>query len=309
MKMSAWPWGLKGIVGIVAGVVGLAIVYFGLGVGTESPKKEASARANAPDQPPKPVRAMNLALGNMVFLAQELGFGAASAKGGAVEPNKIAARIESQLQGIREIYRQEAANNSSLVGAVILQLNITPAGEVAQVKELSSRLNDAEFKRAILSETSKWSFAEIVSESVVVTCPLLFVHEGMDITTLVRWEKSLGNFEDKSRLAVSGVSTPQAKSPGVSVPRTASVASSSSPEKAKPAAPAKTESKEFQIKYATLLRKDPNFTAPSLTSLTIGTKVTVLGKQGDWLEVRANQTGPTGFIRKEFVTPVQVVRK
>ncbi|HEX2932611.1 MAG TPA: AgmX/PglI C-terminal domain-containing protein [Candidatus Binatia bacterium] len=309
--MNRWmsALGLKGIIGI-AGVVGLAIVYFGLGVGTESPKKEASARVNpAANQPLKPVRAMNLALGNMVFLAQELGFGAASAKGDGSDTNKIAARIEGQLQGVREIYRQESAKNSSLVGAVILQLNIAPSGEVAQVKELSSRLSDAEFKRAIFSEISKWSFAEIVSESLTVTCPLLFVHEGMDITTLVRWERSLGNFDDKSpRLAANNLSQPQAKSTGANIP-VASVASNLSAEKTKPAAPAKAETKEFQIKYATLLRKDPNFSASSLTSLTIGTKVTVLGKQGDWLEVRANQNGPTGFIRKEFVTLVQVARK
>ena len=200
-----WPLGLKGIVGIFASVVGLGIVYFGLGVGTEWPKKEASALVNPTSlaRQQKPVRAMNVALGDMVFLAQDLGFSVVNAKDGAIEPNKIAARIESQLQGIREIYRQESAKSSSLVGAVILQFNITPSGEVTQVKELSSRLNDAEFKRAILAETSKWSFAEIVSENLMVTCPLLFVDEGMDITTLIRWEKSLGNFADGPQHLVS----------------------------------------------------------------------------------------------------------
>lgn len=312
---STWPLGLKGIVGIFASLVGLGIVYFGLGVGTESPKKDASARVNPTSlaQQQKPVRAMNLALGDMVFLALDLGFNVTNAKQDAIEPSKIAARVESQLQGIRAIYRQESAKNSSLVGAVILQFNIVPSGEVTQVKELSSRLNDPEFKRAILAETSKWSFAEIVSENLMVTCPLLFVREGMDITTLIRWEKSLGNFADSAaapRLAVNRLSAPQVKSPERNIPA-ASVANSApvAPEKTKPAAPAKSEGREFQIKYATSLRKDPNFSAATLTTFTIGTKVTVLRKQGDWLEVRATQNGPTGFIRKEFVTPVEVVRK
>jgi hypothetical protein len=35
----------------------------------------------------------------------------------------------------------------------------------------------------------------------------------------------------------------------------------------------------------------------------------VLNKQGDWLEVRSTNNGPTGFIRKEFVVPVDVARK
>jgi hypothetical protein len=43
--------------------------------------------------------------------------------------------------------------------------------------------------------------------------------------------------------------------------------------------------------------------------LTIGTKVTVLGKQGDWLEVRTTASGPTGFIRKEFVAPAEVAHQ
>jgi len=310
---STWPLGLKGIVGIFASVAGLGIVYFGLGVGTESPKKEVSARANSPSlaQPQKPVRAMNLALGDMVFLALDLGFSVTNAKQDGIEPSKIAARVENQLQGIRTVYRQESAKNSSLVGAVILQFNIVPSGEVMQVKELSSRLNDSEFKRAILAETSKWSFAEIVSENLMVTCALLFVREGMDITTLIRWEKSLGNFADSAaapRLAVNRLSAPQVKSSAPNVPA-ATVANNASPEKTKPAAPAKSEGRELQIKYATSLRKDPNFSAASLTTFTIGTKVTVLRKQGDWLEVRATQNGPSGFIRKEFVTPVEVVRK
>jgi len=310
---STWPLGLKGIVGIFASMVGLGIVYFGLGVGTESPKKEASARANSPSlaQRQKPVHAMNLALGDMVFLALDLGFSVTNAKQDAIEPSKIAARVESQLQGIRAIYRQESAKNSSLVGAVILQFNIVPSGEVMQVKELSSRLNDSEFKRAILAETSKWSFAEIVSENLMVTCALLFVREGMDITTLIRWEKSLGNFADRAaapRLAVNSLSAPQVKSPEPNVPAT-TAANNTSAEKTKPAAPAKSEGREFQIKYATSLRTDPNFSAASVTTFTIGTRVTVLRKQGDWLEVRAIHNGPSGFIRKEFVTPVEVARK
>ena len=75
------------------------------------------------------------------------------------------------------------------------------------------------------------------------------------------------------------------------------------------AASAKPEGKVFQIKYATSVRKDPNFSSPSLATLTIGTRVAVLQKQGDWLEVRSTDNSPIGFIRKEFVTLVEVARK
>jgi len=308
------PLGLKGIVGVMSCAIGLVVVYFGFGVGNESPKREASASVSpaALDQRQKPIRAMNVALGNMVFLAQDLGFSVRNAKNGVTDASKISARIESQLQGIRELYRQEVANNPTLAGGMILQFNVAPSGEISQVQELSSRLNDSDFKRAILAEVSRWSFADIVDDNLTVACPLLFVHEGMDITTLVQWEKFLGNFGDKvamSRPAANPAPTQQAKA--TESPATAAGATKTAlltSEKKGPTAGAK-EAKEFQIKYPTALRKYPNFTSDSLVTFTTGTKVSVLNKQGDWLEVRSTNGGPTGFIRKEFVVPVEVAHK
>jgi Bacterial SH3 domain len=305
------PLGLKGIVGVASCVIGLAIVYFGSGVDTDTPKSSASAIANPPDvgQRQRPVRAMNLALGNMVFFAHDLGFSVSNAKDGIVDSSKVAARIENQLQDIRELYRQEVTKNPSLAGGLTLQFNIASSGEVSQVRELSSRINDGDFKKAIFAEVSKWSFAEIVDENLTVACPLLFVHEGMDITTLVRWEKYLGNLDDKPALArapVMNMPIPQAKV--IETPAPAKIAPPT-PEKKALSAGATPVGKEFQIKYPTSLRQYPNFTSTSLVTFTIGTKVSVLSKQGDWFEVRSSSNGPTGFIRKEFVTPVEVARK
>ena len=303
-----WPLGAKSLVGIFSCVIGLGVVYFGSGIGTESPKKEASAGASpvAPRDLTRPVRAMNLALGNMVFFAQDLGFSAKNEKNSVVDASKVAARIENQLQGVREIYRVEIAKNPALAGSMLLQFNITPSGEVNQIREMAARLNDDEFKKAIIAETAKWSFAEIVSENLIVTCPLLFVHEGMDITTLVQWEKTIGNLTDK--VAANAAPNQSAKlaeaaqsSNGAIKSGTAAVV------KTEPAV--KLDGKVFQIKYATSLRKEPNFSATSLITFTTGTKVTVLRKQGDWLEVRSIDSGPTGFIRKEFVTLVEVAHK
>jgi uncharacterized protein YgiM (DUF1202 family) len=62
---------------------------------------------------------------------------------------------------------------------------------------------------------------------------------------------------------------------------------------------------EFQIKYSTSLRRQPDFSAASLTVIPAGAKVTVVNKAGDWIEVRL-AAGQSGFIRKEFVKPVEV---
>jgi hypothetical protein len=299
--------GLKGIFGVASCLIGLVVVYFGFGVGTESPKKEASASANpvGVERRQRPVHAMNVALGNMVFLAQDLGFSVRNAKDSA-EANRIAGRIESQLQEVREQYRQEVVKNPTLAGSLTLQFNIAPSGEVSQVRELSSRLNDGDFKKAISAAVSNWSFAEMVDDNLTVTCPLLFVHEGMDITTLVLWEKSLSNSGDKPVLARASIPTQQAK-----VTETAATTKPASPavEKKAPAARTTPIGKEYQTKYPSTLRRHPNFSSDSLATFTIGTKLMVVGKQGEWLEVQSANNGPRGFIRQEFIVPVEVARR
>jgi hypothetical protein len=306
--MGARRIGLKGIFGVASCLIGVVVVYFGFGVGTESPKKEASASANpvAAERRQRPIHAMNVALGNMVFLAHDLGFSVRNAKDSAVEASRIAGRIESQLQEVREQYRQEVVKNPTLTGSMTLQFSIAPSGEVSQVRELSSRLNDSAFKKAISAEVSTWSFAEIVDENLTVTCPLLFVNEGMDITTLVRWEKSLSNSGDKPVLArAPSVPTQQAKvSETAATTKTASAV-----EKKTPAAGSTPIGKVLQIKYPSTLRRYPNFSSDSVATFTIGTKLMVVGKQGEWLEVQSANNGPRGFIRQEFVVPVEVARK
>jgi hypothetical protein len=285
---------LKSVGGIASVLVILAIVYFRFGVGTELPKKEANASAptGAQTHSQKPVQTMNMALGNTVYLAQDLGFAVNTAKDAAVETGKVVVRIESHLQQIRGLYRQESVKNPALVGSLLLQFNISPAGEVSQVKELSSRLNDTEFKKTIVAEVDKWSFADVSAENLTVTCPLLFVREGMDITSLVLWEKSLANAADKP--------TPSHAANG------ATTVAKAKPE---PAAVRKAAANEYQIKYPTLLRKDPNFSSTSLTTFSVGTRVTVENRAGDWLEVRSAANGPKGFIRKEFIKPIEVAGK
>ena len=131
-----------------------------------------------------------------------------------------------------------------------------------------------------------------VAENLTVTCPLLFVREGMDITTLVLWEKSLANAPDKT--------TPS---------RTSSAATTVAKAKPELAVAKKADTNEYQIKYPTLLRKDPNFSSTAITSLSIGSRVTIESRAGDWLEVRGTANGPKGFIRKEFIKPIEVAGK
>ena len=296
---------IKALVVLLLAAVGSGALFYGSGIGTEPARK---AILPPPDNHSrKPVQAMNLALGPMVFLARELDFTVKNSKGETLDDSRIAVRLETQLQGLRDLYRREAAQNPRLIGHLILQLAVNADGQVSQVKEISSRLNDSEFRQTVAAEIGKWNFAEVVAEPVTMQVPFLFVEEGMDITTLVRWEASLAGAAEKA------VARPLAKSETVQSTKAALPATPPAAVSKPVPAPGKVASaafshngEEVQIKYATLLRKEPNFSAPILSTFTIGTKVTVINRRSDWLEVRSQHEGPIGYIRKEFVIPVEV---
>jgi hypothetical protein len=301
---------IRAIVAVVSCVLGVGLIVFGLGAGSIEPKEEASADEVAAAQTTrkKPLRAWNMALGNVVLVAPELGFAVKTTKDTEMADGKVISRIEGQLQSLREIYRTESEKNPTLMGELMLQLNVLPTGEVSQVKEITSRITDVEFKKAVMAEVSKWSFQEIVSENLTINCPLLFVREGMDITTLVQWEETLGQADDKGAVAKSndGQAMQQSRLPQPAKPignATKSVAAVRS-EKTGPTTSAKPAATAYQIKYDTSLRKEPSFTSASVAKFTTGTKVSLLSSHGDWLEVRANDTASSGFIRKEFVAPL-----
>ncbi len=302
---AGW-FGVKAVAAVVVGALGMGAIFYSSSVGTETSKKSPLPPADS--QTIKPVRAMNIALGPMVFLARELNFTVTNTKGDKLDDSRIAARVESQLQGIRNLYRGEIAKNPKLVGSLNLQFNVTPAGQVSQVKEINSRLNDAEFKQTVAAEVGKWSFAELGSGPLTVQIPLLFVQEGMDITTLMHWESSLAGAPEN--LVAAPAAKPeraqQTKAAETAIPPSAVAKTAPAPEKTAPAK-VKTEGEEVQIKFVTPLRKEPNFSSSVLTTFTIGTKVTVVNRSGDWLEVRSHHTGPSGYIRKEFATPVDVI--
>jgi hypothetical protein len=308
-RRSGGRLGVKAVIAAVSCIFGLGLIVFGFGTASYSPTEGAPVDAPTVAQAArkKPLRAWNMALGNVVVLGQELGFWVKNTKQSGVEDGTMIVRIEGQLQSLREMYRMESEQNPTLMGGMILQFTVNPDGEVSQVKEISSRITDVEFKKAVIAEVSKWSFQEIVSENLTVNCPLLFVREGMDITTLVQWEKSLGPSSDTGALAkssdVQSIQPSKSREPVKPIgPGTKPVAARS--EKATPTTSAKPDVRAYQIKYDTSLRKEPSFTSSSVAKFSTGTKVSVLSSHGDWVEVRANETASSGFIRKEFVTPL-----
>jgi hypothetical protein len=255
-----------------------------------------------------------MALGDVVVVAPEMGFTVkADKEDGDVERSKFVARIESRLQNVRALYRQESEKDSALMGGIILRLNVSAMGDVTQVKEVASRIADGEFKKAVLAEASNWSFEDLVTDSVTILCPLLFVREGMDITTLVQWEKSLGAVEAKFTVAPAANTklVPPAKAAPTQISKPIPVKPVNTLTERRPVAPSAEDPAEpiYQIKYASSLRKAPNFSSPPITRLPVGTKVSVVNNRGEWLEIRTTDAGYAGFVRKEFIAPAASARK
>lgn len=308
---------IRRAVAITSCILGLALVFFAFGVGTNGPKKAPPVDREASGAEParkKPARAWNIALGNVVVVAPELGLSLKPAKDPAPEQSKVVARIESQLQSLREIYRHESELNPGLMGSMTLQFVVESSGEVTKVKEVYSRLSNTDFKKVVLSTVSQWSFRDIIANGATIQCPLLFVREGMDITTLVQWEKSFGQNGEIGAVAVNQTHTAPAKPVVTSSNQqskitennrqseTATKTKTTGAEKASRLGAAKSALVAYQLMFATSLRKEPNFSSPAVARLDVGTKVSVIDTRGEWLEVREESTLQSGFIRREFIS-------
>jgi hypothetical protein len=280
------------------------MIFWGFRIGSKSPQEKVSQRKSreAATKPKKSYPAWNVALGNVVVLAPELGFNVKAVKGEPVDQARIGAKIESQLLDLRDLYRDESEKNPSLMGGILLQLAVNSSGEINHVREIASRIPDNDFKRDLMDAVSKWDFSQVISFPVVINCPLVLVREGMDITTVVTWEKSLGLLEDNSGLIrTPGPSTEQGK-PGPAQKQTKVTQlynEHSRPQKSA----GKFHSNIIEIKTTTPIRKEPSYKSPSIAQAMKGAKIPVVGVQGEWLEIRTN--GSSGFIRREFTSPVE----
>jgi hypothetical protein len=292
------------VVALAGCAFGVGLVIVGLGVGSSSKERVTSA---VKEESSRKLPTWNIALGDLVILARDIGFDVEAGKKAIIDEAKVASRIESQLQTLRDLYRQETAKNPALMGGVVLQLNINSSGEVSKVRDIASRMSDNDFRKAVIAEASTWSFDQVLSEESTITCPLLFVREGMDVTTLIQWEKNLSQAGDRPALAKLKQDAEPARhitaSSSLSERQTSSKQMALAPKSQPlPKAQSVAEGALYQMKYTTVIREEPSYSAAAVARFTTGTKVILLGRSGDWYEVRYDG-GPKGFLRKEFIAP------
>lgn len=255
-------------------------------------KKEA-ADATAAAKKPNRLFLSSPALDHVVLGPKELGLQVSGLSDDEEQKSRFGKSVDNQLMSLRQLYRLEVQKKPELMGAMLLQMTIDDSGAVTRVQETASRIQDREFKNAVVEEARKWNLAEL-SGPGTVECPLLFVPAGMDMTTLIKWEKAQGLFKQATQAA-------QVASRPAATPTRAQQA----PVQAKASLDAKSNNRAtttYRVRTTTSLRKEPRFSAAAVERLEPGTQIKVLAVKGDWLEVQSKSGGSAGFIRKEYAS-------
>jgi hypothetical protein len=214
---------------------------------------------------------------------------------------------------LHRTYSTWAQENQDLMGSLHLKLKVDRSGAVVGIDPLASYLTNANFIHVVVAEVRHWKFPEGITEAAEITVPLLFVPRGMDPNTAVQWERNFRRAEgngkvlteirtvNNSPISVDG--EPAAKSPSaVTPPRQESTRPLSA--RIQSSKPENESLGAFKTNQSVTLREHPRFSSKRVHDLDGDTPLMLLENKGDWLKVKLADAGSIGFVRKEFVTPI-----
>ena len=99
---------------------------------------------------------------------------AAKRSGGSAEEN-VTIVFDKNKGSLYSLYERERRNTQGLQGKIVLQLTISPAGDVIDVKIISSELNNPELETRILSRVKNFKFNIDTTKDITVTYPIEFL--------------------------------------------------------------------------------------------------------------------------------------
>jgi hypothetical protein len=221
----------------------------------------------------------------------------------------------NRLANLHRTYSRWAADNEDVIGTLTVKLHVDKAGHVAVVEPLASRLSNADFTRVVLSEIGRWTFPASNVEPVEITIPLLFVPKGMEPSTVVQWERKnrIAAEEGKSASVLRvPENSPMELSRGnvlmasIQLRKNNERETRGDPTVATKRADAPQEATpHYKITRAIGLRDQPRFAARQIQDIDPETAVSVMENKGDWLKVKVASVGAVGFVRKEFIAPLE----
>ena len=223
---------------------------------------------------------------------------------------RVRSVVTAYLSHLRAVYNEATEKNPNLMGSVSIKITVDEVGNIVKAEDAGSRLSDAAFVEMVLDEVQKWKFPKTAGNGEF-TLPLLFVPEGMDPRTIVRWEKTVNAAASEAKVLRTIIITNSSKP--VRDRRQVEVAEEKPAEFKIQRTGLTTVSRirnieepaKRTIEYRTLrrapLREKPRFAAATTEDVGPGTAIQVLETKGDWLKVRARSSGSVGYVRKEYV--------
>lgn len=211
-----------------------------------------------------------------------------------------------QLARLHPIYAGWVATDEEAVGTMLLNISVDGAGKVARIETLRSRLSSGDFAKVVFEEIRQWNFPGTAAQPFEITMPLLFVPKGLDAGTVVQWERRTGDRQVEHSVAKLVVNNAP---PAATVSPTKSNAKGERGEltsnvNAKKAAVSKPVLAVVKTTQAVALRQQPRFAADRIHEVDAETELNLLERKGDWLKVRLADARAVGFVRKEYLTPV-----
>jgi TonB family protein len=223
------------------------------------------------------------------------------------------------LARLHRTYSRWADTHGDLMGSLRLKLTVDATGKVVSVDSLASHVTNSTFAKTVLDDVRKWKFPKAGAEAAEITVPLLFVPKGMDPDTVVQWERKIRSAQEgetstadlrvASKAPISGEGERSAEGeraptalPSVSHVIQPSAVKSSTVPIVKP----KKEEVLISVKTnrSIAIRENPRFSAKTVHEVDEDTQLNIVENRGDWLKVKIADAGFIGFVRKEFVSPI-----
>lgn len=287
--------------------------------GTEMKEQDESSSLTAVTAPDRSRESASPASRGSVLANRELGM-VVTGKG-VTDPYRSLDALEEQilvfLPELREVYEHERALDPGLMGSLDVHMTIESQGAVSDLRFPTRRISSEKLVGAVFDRMRAWSFPP-ANEQVQLRYTLLFVPAGVDLASIVLWEKHLAtrtvmDHETKAPMSVAAadrtVMENETKAP-------TSVAASKAPVPAKKpltrAAPRRETEEpehEFAVGWYRVTRPASLYAAPReasevVSQLQPGMRVRVVAlAAGEWLEIHSITDRPPGFLHREDAIP------
>ncbi len=233
----------------------------------------------------------------------------------AVDTSGLSVRSKNASASTKELFEQAAMEHlarlhhtfnswserkQELMGSVSLTLMVDASGNVVRVDPVNSHVNNSSFVKTVIDDVREWKFPKGSTEAAEITIPLLFIPRGMDPEMIVQWERKIRSAprdDDSPRPAPIAMARPAVNDAEKVTDLTA----------AAPTPKPKAQAKALIVVVANrplAMRDNPRYSANSVREVQEATQLSILESRGDWLKVRSAAGGQVGFVRKEYVSPL-----